>query len=122
MNNGFSSLVELLKAKNEAKCDNKTSAPSDSTSDEHGGVPDIEPEESVRKEKKPDNGIDLSKDNSDILSQLEKEFNVSEQEGPEIHGNVAGIVPKLLKEKPEEDKLNEIKKRYLRPKQLRHPG
>ena len=46
------------------------------------------------------------------------EFNVSEQDGPEIHGNVAGIVQKLLKEKPEEDKLNEIKKRYLRPKKL----
>ena len=58
----------------------------------------------------------MSKDNSDILNKLEKEFNVSEQDGAEIHWNLATIVQKLLKDKPEEDKLNEIKKRYLRPK------
>ena len=50
----------------------------------------------------------LSKDNSAILSQIEKEFNVSEQDGAEIHGNLLFIVQKLLKEKPEDDKLNEI--------------
>lgn len=56
------------------------------------------------------------KDNSDRRSQLEKEFNVSKQDGAELHWNLAAIVQKLLKEKAEEDKLNEIKKRYLRPK------
>ena len=58
----------------------------------------------------------LSKDNSAILSQLEKELNVFEQDDAEINENLAVIVQKLLKEKREEDKLNEIKKRYLRPK------
>ena len=41
---------------------------------------------------------------------------VSDQDGADIHGNLATIVQKLLKDKPEEDKLNEIKKRYLMPK------
>lgn len=41
---------------------------------------------------------------------------MSEQDGADIHGNLANIVQKLLKDKPEEDKLNEVKKRYLRPK------
>ena len=68
------------------------------------------------KKQKTDDGVILSKDNSDILNKLEKEFNVSEQGGAEIQGNLATIVQKLLKDKPEEDKLNETKKRYLRPK------
>ena len=63
-----------------------------------------------------DDGVVLSKDNSDTLTKLEKEFNVSEQDGADIHGNLANIVQKLLKDKPEEGKLNEVKKRYLRPK------
>ena len=52
---------------------------------------------------------------SSILNKLEKEFNVSEQDGADIHGNLATIVQKLLKDNPEEDKLNEIKNCYLRP-------
>ena len=66
--------------------------------------------------KKTDDGVVLSKDNSDILNKLEKEFNVSEKDGADIHGNLANIVQKLLKHEPEEDKLNEVTKRYLRPK------
>ena len=60
----------------------------------------------------------LSKDNSAILSQLEKELNVSEQDGAEINENLAVIVQKLLKEKPEEDRLNEIKKTLPQAKEL----
>lgn len=70
------------------------------------------------KNKKTDDGIVLSKDNSNILNKLEKEFNVSEQDGADIHGNLATIVQKLLKDNPEEDKLNEIKNCYLRPQTL----
>jgi len=51
------------------------------------------------KNKKTDDGV-LSKDNNDILTKLEKEFNVSEQDGAEIHGDLATIVQKLLKDKP----------------------
>ena len=116
MNKGFSNLGDLLKAKNDAACENNASVASDSESDDRGGGSDIEPEEPARKKQKTDDGIALPKDNSDILNKLEKEFNVSEQDGAEIHGNLAAIVQKLLKDKPEEDKLNEIKKRYLRPK------
>ena len=116
MNKGFSNLGDLLKAKNDAACENNASVASDSESDDRGGHSDIEPEEPARKKQKTDDGIALPKDNSDILNKLEKEFNVSEQDGAEIHGNLAAIVQKLLKDKPEEDKLNEIKKRYLRPK------
>ena len=116
MNKGFSNLGDLLKAKNDAACENNASVASDSESDDRGGGSDIEPEEPARKKQKTDDGIALPKDNSDILNKLEKEFNVSEQDGAEIHGNLATIVQKLLKDKPEEDKLNEIKKRYLRPK------
>ena len=118
MNEGFSSLGELIKTKNEAKCDDNASALSDSASDDNGagGASEVEPEEPARKKQNPDDGIDLSKNNRDILSQLEKEFNVSEQDGAELHRNLAAILQKLLKEKPEEDKQNEIKKRYRRPK------
>ena len=116
MNKGFSNLGDLLKAKNDAACENNASVASDSESDDRGGHSDIEPEEPARKKQKTDDGIALPKDNSDILNKLEKEFNVSEQDGAEIHENLAAIVQKLLKDKPEEDKLNEIKKRYLRPK------
>ena len=44
------------------------------------------------------------------------EFNVSEQNGIEIHRNLACFVQNVLKGKPEEDRLNQIKKRYLRQK------
>ena len=37
-------------------------------------------------------------------------------EKDDIHGNLANIVQKLLKHEPEEDKLKEVKKLYLRPK------
>ena len=116
MNKGFSGLGKLLKAQNDAKGNENSSVLSDSESDDSGGGSDIAPEEPARKKQKTDNSMVLSKDNSAILSQLEKEFNVSEQDGAEINENLAVIVQKLLKEKPEEDKLNEIKKRYLRPK------
>ena len=116
MNEGFSNLDDLLKAKKDAAYENNASVASDSELDDRGGSSDIEPEEPARKKQKTDDGIALPKDNSDILNKLEKEFNVSEQDGAEIHGNLAAIVQKLLKDKPEEDKLNEIKKRYLRPK------
>ena len=53
----------------------------------------------ARKKQKTDDAVVLSKDNSDILNKLEKEFNVSEQDGAEIHGNLATIVQKLLKDK-----------------------
>ena len=116
MNKGFSGLGKLLKAQNDAKGNETSSVLSDSESDDSGGGSDIAPEEPARKKQKTDNSMVLSKDNSAILSQLEKEFNVSEQDGAEINENLAVIVQKLLKEKPEEDKLDEIKKRYLRPK------
>ena len=115
MNKGFSSLSALLKAKNDAKSVDNAPAISDSDTDDHDSDSDKESEELARKKQKTDDGVVLSKDNSDILNKLEKEFNVSEQDGTEIHGNLATIVQKLLKYKPEEDKLTEIKKRYLRP-------
>ena len=118
MNKSFSNLGELLKAKNDATCENNGSVASDSESDDRGGGSDIEPKEPARNKQKTNDSIVLPKDNSDILNKLENEFNVSEQDGVEIHGNLAAIVQKLLKDKPEEDKLNEIKKRYLTPKKL----
>ena len=57
----------------------------------------------LRNPQKTDDGVVLSKGNSDILNKLEKEVNVSEQDGADIHGNLASIVQKLLKDKPEED-------------------
>ena len=116
MNKGFSSLGALLKVKNDAKGDDNAPEFSDPESDDHDSGSDKESEEPARKKQKTDDGVVLSKDNSDILNKLEKEFNVSEQDGADIHGNLANIVQKLLKDKPEEDKLNEVKKRYLRPK------
>ncbi|KAK2557513.1 Pol polyprotein [Acropora cervicornis] len=116
MNKGFSSLGALLKVKNDAKGDDNAPEFSDPESDDHDSGSDKESEEPARKKQKTDDGCVLSKYNSDILNKLEKEFNVSEQDGADIHGNLANIVQKLLKHEPEEDKLNEVKKRYLRPK------
>ena len=95
MNKGLGSLGKLLKVKNDV---------SDSELDDNGGGSDIDPEEPARKKQKTDDSIVLSKDNSAILSQLGKEFNISEQDGAQINKNLAVIVQKLLKEKPEEDK------------------
>ena len=67
MNKGFSSLGELLKVKNDATCDyNTLQFPTTSRIDYHmhSGGSDV-------------HGI------SDIFDQLEKEFNVSEQNGME---------------------------------------
>lgn len=64
---------------------------------------------------KSDDSTVLSKENSAILSQLEKEFNVSEEDGSEINEILAVVVQKLLKGEPKEDRLNETKKCYLRP-------
>ena len=116
MNKRFSSLGALLKAKNDAKSVDNAPAISDSDTDDHDSGSDKESEEPAHKKQKTDDRVILSKDNSDILNKLEKEFNVSEQDGAEIHGNLATIVQKVLKDKPEEDKLTEIKNRYLRPK------
>ena len=94
----------------------------DSESDDHNCGSDKESEEPARKKKKKkkktDDAVVLSKDNSVILIKLEKELNVSEQDGAEIHGNVVTIVQKLLIDKPEEDKLNEIKKTLPHAKRL----
>ena len=60
MNKGFSSLGALLKVKNDAE------------SDDHDSGSDKESEEPARKKHKTDNGLVLSKDNSDILNKLEK--------------------------------------------------
>ena len=49
------------------------------------------------------------RNNGDILNKPEKELNASEKDGADIHRNLATIVQKLLKDKPEEDKLNKIK-------------
>ena len=103
MNKGFSSLGALLKVKNDAKGNDNAPEFSDLESDDHDSGSDKESEEPARKKQQ-------CKDNSDILNKLEKEFNVSEQDGADIHGNLANIVQKLLKDKPEEDKLNEVKK------------
>ena len=117
MNKGFNNLGELLKAKKDGECANDTSeVNSDSESEDRGSGADLEADEPARKKQKTDDDTVLSKDNSDILDKLEKDFNVSEQDGAEINGNLATIVQKLLKDKPEEDKLNETKKRYLKPK------
>lgn len=69
----------------------------------------------AKKPRKTNDCIVLSKDNSGILNKFKKELNFSKQDGAEIHGHLATIVQKLLKDKPKEDKLNEIKKWYLRP-------
>ncbi len=54
---------------------------------------------------KSDDSTVLSKENSAILSQLEKEFNVSEEDGSEINEILAVVVQKLLKGEPKEDSL-----------------
>ena len=108
----------MLKVKYDAKGDDNASALSDSESDDHDCGSDKESEEPARKEKKrkTDDAVVLSKDNSDILNKVKKLLDVSEQDGAEIHENLATIAQKLLKDMPEEDKLDEIKKRHLRPK------
>ena len=77
MNEGFCSLGALLKVKNNAKGDDNAPALSDPESDDHDSGSDKESEEPARKKQKTDDRVVLSKDNSDILKKLEKEFNVS---------------------------------------------
>ena len=77
MNKGFSSLSALLKVKNDAKGDDNAPEFSDPESDDHDSGSDKESEEPARKKQKTDDGVVLSKDNSDILNKLEKEFNLN---------------------------------------------
>ena len=84
INKGFSSLGELLKVKNYATWDDNTSAISDYESDDHlhGGGSEREFDEPACKKQKMT---------------------------IEIHENLASIVQNSLKDKPEEDRPNQIK-------------
>jgi len=99
MNKGFSSLG--ASPKNDAKGDDKAPALSNPESNNNGSGQRKNLRNPLVRKQKSDDGVVLSKDNSDILTKLEKEFIVSEQDGAEIHGDLATIVQKLLKDKPE---------------------
>ena len=57
-----------------------------------------------------------STENELILGQLEKGFDLVEYKGAGINTNLTAIFSKLMKQKTEEDKLAEVKKRYLAPR------
>ena len=51
-----------------------------------------------------------------ILSQLEKQYSTMDQEGPEINTRPARIINNnLLKEKADDEKVNDIRKCYGKP-------
>ena len=68
----------LLKVKNDTKGNDDAPEFFDPESDDHDSGSDKESEEPARKKQKTDEGVVLSKEDSDILNKLEKEFNVSE--------------------------------------------
>ena len=53
---------------------------------------------------------------NNILSQLEKRYYTTDQEGPEIKASLATIMNSLLKEKADDEKLTDIRKRYDKSK------
>ena len=53
---------------------------------------------------------------NNILSQLKKQYSTTDQEGPEINAGPARVIYNLLKEKADNEKLNDIMKRSGKPK------
>ena len=54
-------------------------------------------------------------ENDQIIDMLGKAYNVQDGQGPTLNSNLAKIVEKLLKDRPNDAKLTEIIKRYLTP-------
>lgn len=116
MNKGFLNLGKLLKDKNEYRGGrHEVLSSSDSESEEESASDTAEPP-APKRQKSDGDGASLSEESNAILSQLEKQYNVTDQDGPDLNASLAKIVKNLLGEKTDEEKLNEIKKRYPKPK------
>ena len=122
MNEGFEGLGQMLKGKKRprskhlAEISSSDSESSDSEDSEHEPDGTAPPGAKRRKGATDQNNSSvLCEESTEILSQLEKNYNLTDQEGPAINDSLAKIVKNLMSEKTDEEKLNDIKKRYLKP-------
>ena len=107
MHASFSSLVNLLREKNQGL--NSLQRKSDETA---------EPPAKRRKADDQDpaqDNVSCSEENN-ILSQFEKQYSTTDQGCSEINSSLARIINSLLKEKADDEKLSDIRKRYGKPK------
>ena len=104
MKAGFSNLGEMLISQN------KQSIARESSSDEDSENSDVSDSDSHEKKRRQDGG------SKSILQKLEENYKALDQEGPEIHSSLGNIVTNMIKEKLDDEKVNELRKRYPKPK------
>ena len=101
----FSNLGQMFQAQNKELRDTIDEEMSPSHAD--SGDSDVSYSEAApAKRRKTDDTTDS------ILPQC---YNAENQDGPEIHSSLAEIVSNMMEEKSDDDKLNELRKKYAKP-------
>ena len=107
MKTGFADLgrlIQVTKIPEDKQIDSESEVSDDEGSDK------IEPDEPLAKRQK------TADSNPAIIEKLTKDLALEDEKGPDINTQLAGLVHKLLREaKPNETKLNELKKQYIPP-------
>lgn len=111
MKAGFVSLGAMLQ--NQSKEPNSRSDDSTSSSDESDDSTDSDLEITNEPPAKKTKADDETKS---ILQNLEENYKASDMEGPEINSSLAKIISTMIEEKSDDEKINELRKRYLQPK------
>ena len=115
MKAGFSNLGQMLQSRKsqDSSDDDDDSSTSSSESDDSANLDHEDAskgKEPLAKKRRTDDATDS------ILQKLEKNYQCSDQEGPEIHSSLAKIITNMITEKSDDDKVNELRKRYPKPK------
>ena len=107
MKTGFADLGRLIQVTKIPE-DKQIGSESELSDDE--GSDKNEPDEPLAKRQK------TADSNPAIIEKLTKDLALEDEKGPDINTQLAGLVHKLLREtKPNETKLNELKKQYIPP-------
>lgn len=107
INTGFADLGKLIQ---DTKITEDKEIGSESELSDDEGSDKNEPDEpSAKRQKTADS-------NPAIIEKLTKDLALEDEKGPDINTQLAGLVHKLLREaKPNEAKLNELKRQYIPP-------
>ena len=107
MKTGFADLGKLIQ--DTRTTEDKEIGSESELSDDEGSDKNEPDEPSAKRQKTADS-------NPAIIEKLTKDLALEDEKGPDINTQLAGLVHKLLREaKPNETKLNELKKQYIPP-------
>lgn len=115
MKAGFSDLGQMLRSQNKESRGRENDDFSTSSSDSDDSMDSVDnmsksANEPPAKKRRIDDATES------ILQNLEKNYKASDQEGPDIHASLAKIITNMITEKSDDDKVNELRKRYPKPK------